>query len=125
MKQYKEKQSVIRHCKRCGEEIGKSKQYCEECRKIIASEYFKNWYLKRHGVKEKRKEKQPTVRYCKRCGKEVGKSKHYCEECLTMNRKEFIRKYYGKPENKEKRKEYCREYYRRKKAEVKQGKTKG
>jgi predicted nucleic acid-binding Zn ribbon protein len=78
-----------RHCKLCGKEIGKGKQYCDECRE------------------------SHRIRHCKMCGKEIEKGKQYCDECRKIRRKENSRKYRQRPELKEKLKTYSEEYRNR------------
>jgi predicted nucleic acid-binding Zn ribbon protein len=126
----------IRTCKLCGKKIGKGKQYCDECRKIIRKETedrrrgkpgekekqakrIKEYYAK-PGAREKRAEYKReyyhnciSLRLCKRCGKEIGKWKQYCDECREIRRKEVTQKHLQKPEVKEKRSVRGKEYWAR------------
>jgi hypothetical protein len=100
----------------CGKEIGKGKQYCEECRIIRRKESSNRC---RQKPREKRKEymneyyHRRFVRLCNRCGKEIGKGKQYCDECREIRKKEVVHKHMQKPEVKEKKRKRDKEYWAR------------
>jgi predicted nucleic acid-binding Zn ribbon protein len=96
------KEVPLRHCKRCGEEIGPRRRFCDGCREVQKLETQKKY------------KSSNAIRHCRRCGKEIEKNKCYCDECRELKKKESYRRYSEKPEVKEKRK---RRYEEQKKME--------